>query len=196
MNPEATGPVERLSFLRDRPNADGLPVIERIHASFGFVPNFFRVQAGRPELIEAQLGLIEGVIGQPGALTRRQKEYIFLICSAANLSTYCVTVHCEIVRMLGIEGPEPEQVALDHHAANLPLSVKALLNFAEKLNRQPHHIGEADIDALRTFGYSEEQIMEAVLMVGVSRFTNVVSLGLGLAPDFDNPALNRALAGR
>jgi len=52
-----------------------------------------------------------------GALTRRQKEYIFLVCSAANLSTYCVTAHCEMVRMLGLEGPEPEQIAVDHTAA-------------------------------------------------------------------------------
>jgi len=44
------------------------------------------------------------------------------VCSAANLSTYCVTAHCEIVRILGIEGPEPEQIALDH------TSTKRLLN--------------------------------------------------------------------
>ena len=48
----------------------------------------------------------------------------------ANLSTYCVTAHCEMVRMLGIEGPEPEQIAFHHTAANLPIAMKALLNFA------------------------------------------------------------------
>lgn len=189
MTTEATEPLGPLSFLRDSPAVDGLPVMERIQAGFGFLPNFFRVQARRPELIEAELSLIEGVIARPGALSRQHKEYIFLVCSAANLSTYCVTAHCEIVGMLGIDGPEPEQVAIDHTATNLSLAMKALLNFAAKLNRQPQAIGEADIDALRTFGYSEDEIMEAVLVVGVARFTNVVSLGLGLVPDFDNPAL-------
>ena len=72
-----------------------------------------------------------------GALTRPQKEYIFPVCSAANLSTYCVTAHCEMVRMPGIQGPEPERVALDHTAANIPIVLKALLNFAAKLNARP-----------------------------------------------------------
>ena len=72
-----------------------------------------------------------------GALAREQKEYIFLVCSAANLSTYCVTAHCEIIRMLKIEGPEPEQIALDHMATDLPIVDKALLNFSLKLNNHP-----------------------------------------------------------
>jgi uncharacterized peroxidase-related enzyme len=107
------------------------------------------------------------------------------VCSAANLSTYCVTAHCEMVRMLGIEGPEPEQIAFDHTAANIPLPLKALLNFAAKLNKQPTKISKRDIDTLRTYGYTDEQIMEAVLMVGLAKFANFVSFGLGTAPDFD-----------
>ena len=79
----------------------------------------FRAQTLRPDLIEAELALIGGTMVKEGALTRRNKEYIFLVCSAANLSTYCVTAHCEIVRMLGIHGPEPERVALDHNRTNI-----------------------------------------------------------------------------
>jgi uncharacterized peroxidase-related enzyme len=107
------------------------------------------------------------------------------VCSAANLSTYCVTAHCEIVRMLGIEGPEPEQIAVDHTATNIPVVLKALLNFAAKLNAQPTRISKRDIDALHTYGYSDEQILETVLTVGLAQFANCVSFGLGAAPDFD-----------
>ena len=76
------------------------------------------------------------ILIKEGALTRKQKEYIFLVCSAANLSTYCVTAHCEIVRMLGIEGPEPEQIAVDYTALNLPITLKALLNFATQAEQR------------------------------------------------------------
>src|SRR5262249_10198678 len=95
---------------------------------FGFIPNFFRAQTLRPDLIDAEAGLVSAILVKEGALTRRQKEYIFLVCSAGNLSTYCVTAHCEIVRMLGIEGPEPEQIALDHTVSDIPNSEKALLD--------------------------------------------------------------------
>ncbi len=109
----------------------------------------------RPDLIDAEVQLVDAILIKEGALTRRQKEYIFLVCSAANLSTYCVTAHCEIIRMMKVEGPEPEQIALDHTATNLPIVDKALLNFALKLNNHPLKISQSDIDALRTYDFTE-----------------------------------------
>ena len=126
------------------------------------------------------------ILLKEGALTRQQREYVFLVCSAANMSTYCVTAHCEIVRMLGIAGPEPEQIALDHTSTSLAATLKALLNFAVKLNDQPTKIARQDIDALRTYGFSDEQIMEAVVVVGFAKFANFVAFGLGTVPDFDS----------
>jgi uncharacterized peroxidase-related enzyme len=175
-----------MSYLRPDPTDEPeIPTLGLIQNTFGFVPNFFRAQTIRPDLIDAEVQLIGALLVQEGALTRQQKEYIFLVCSAANLSTYCVTAHCEIVRMLGMGGPVPEQIAIDYTAADLPLSWKALLHFAAKLNREPTKVRGRDIDALRTYGYSDEQILEAVLMVGLAQFANVVSSGLGTAPDFD-----------
>ena len=161
------------------------PTLRAIKDSFGFVPNFYRAQTMRPDLIEAEAQLVNAILVKEGALTRQQKEYIFLVCSAANLSTYCLSAHCEMVRMLGIEGPEPEQIALDHTAAKIPIGLKALLNFAAKLNGQATKITKRDVDVLRTYGYNDQQIMEAVLMVGLAKFANFVSFGLGTAPDFD-----------
>ena len=164
-----------------------------IRRAFGFLPNFFRAQTLRPDLIEAELDLIGSIMMKEGELTRKQKEYIFLVCSAANLSTYCVTAHCEIVRMLGIDGPEPEQVAIDHNRADIPVADKALLNFALKLDQQPKKVDAYDIDALRTYGFSDTQILEAIVMVGVSKFSNLVSFGLGTQVDFE-PTVKLAAA--
>ena len=161
------------------------PTLRAIKDSFGFVPNFYRAQTMRPDLIDAEAQLVNAILVKEGALTRQQKEYIFLVSSAANLSTYCLTAHCEMVRMLGIEGPEPEQIALDYTAAKIPIGLKALLNFAAKLNGQPTKITKRDVDVLRTYGYNDQQIMEAVLMVGLAKFANFVAFGLGTAPDFD-----------
>jgi len=170
------GPVDEGAF----------PPFAEIRKAFGFLPNFFRAQTWRPDLIEAEIGLIGGAMVKEGALARRQKEYIFLVTSAANMSTYCVTAHCEIVRMLGIHGPEPEQIALNHNATDIPVADKALLNFALKLNATPSKIDADDIEGLRTYDFTDQQILEAIVMVGVSQFANVVSFGLGTVPDFDS----------
>ena len=165
---------------------DNLGVFAEIKTAFGFVPNFFRAQTMRTDLVEAEACLLNTILEKEGALPRKHKEYIFLVCSAANLSTYCVTAHCEIVRMLKIEGPEPEQIAFDHTATKLPIPIKALLNFVLKLNNQPARVSRGDVEALRTYGYSDQQIMEAVVVVGMAKFTNFIAFGLGTVPDFDS----------
>jgi uncharacterized peroxidase-related enzyme len=152
---------------------------------FGFIPNLFRAQSLRPDLIEAESALVWTILLKEKALARAQKEYIFLVCSAANLSTYCVTAHCEIVRGLGLSGPRPEQIAVDHNHTDLPVSDKALLNFALKLNRQSSGIAQKDIQGLRTYGFTDEQILEAVVTVGLAKFANLLSFGFGAVPDFE-----------
>jgi uncharacterized peroxidase-related enzyme len=176
-----------MSYLREvPPDEKTASTFEAIRGAFGFIPNFFRAQTMRPDFVDTEVGLMGAILLKEGALTRQQKEYLFLVCSAANMSTYCVTAHCEIVRMLGIDGPEPEQVALDHASTNLPVALKALLNFAVKLNGQPTKVSLPDIEALRTYGFSDEQIMEAVVVVGFAKFANFVAFGLGTVPDFNS----------
>jgi uncharacterized peroxidase-related enzyme len=176
-----------MSYVQEEPLTEtNYPPFAEIKSTFGFIPNFFRAQSMRTDLIESELGLVDTILVKDGALTRQQKEYIFLVCSARNLSTYCITAHCEMVRILGIAGPEPEQIAVDHTATQLPLVMKALLNFAAKLTSQPTKVTRADIDALRTYGYTDQQIMESVVVVGFAKFANYIAFGLGTLPDFDN----------
>src|SRR5581483_1898597 len=183
-----------MGYLREEAlDETNFPVFARVKERFGFIPNLYRAQTMRPDLIEAQAALGNTLLGKEGALTRQQKEYIFLVCSAANLSTYCVTAHCEIIRMLGIEGPEPEQIAVDHTATNMPMVLKALLNFAKKLTNHPTKIGQNDIDALRTFGYRDEQILEAVALVGFAKYANFLASGLGTLPYFDSIKIQQVL---
>ena len=87
--------------------------------------------------------------------------------------------------MLGIEGPEPEQIALDHTASDILDSEKALLNVAVKLNNHPREVSSADIDELRAHGFADQHILEMVIMVGLAKFANFVAFGLGTVPDFD-----------
>jgi uncharacterized peroxidase-related enzyme len=176
-----------MSYLRNQPyDEKDFPAFAAIREQLGFLPNFFLAQTARPDMIDAEMTLTGNLLLKEGALARRQKEYIFLVCSAANLSTYCVTAHCEIVRMLRLEGPEPEQIAIDYVHAKIPVADKALLNFCSKLNGQASKIGPSDVEALRTYGFSEQQILEAVLLVGWAKFANTIAFGLGTVPDFEN----------
>jgi uncharacterized peroxidase-related enzyme len=174
-----------MSYIREAPFVEEEhPTLRLIKKDYGFIPNYFKAQTLRPDLIDAQVQLVEAILLKEGALSRQLKEYVFLVCSAANLSTYCVTAHCEIIRMLKIEGPEPEQIALDHMSTDLPIVDKALLNFTLKLNNHPLKVTQDDIDDLRTYDFSDQQIYEAVMCVGLAKLANYVGFGLGTVPDY------------
>jgi uncharacterized peroxidase-related enzyme len=185
-----------MTYLKNDPyHPNQFPQFADVKERIGFVPNFYVAQTARPDLINAEMELMAGLLLREGALPRRQKEYIFLVCSAANLSTYCVTAHCEIVRMLKLEGPEPEQIALDYAHSKISIPDKALLNFCSKLNNKPLDFNATDVESLRTFGFTEAQILEAVLLTGFAKFANAVGFGLGTVPDFHNVEIKRALEG-
>ena len=51
-----------MSYLREAPlDEDNYPLFAAIKSAFGFVPNFYRAQTMRPDLVEARGGRIKAV---------------------------------------------------------------------------------------------------------------------------------------
>jgi RNA polymerase sigma-70 factor (ECF subfamily) len=155
--------------------------------SHGFIPNFFRAQTARPDLIGPEAEAIVGILLPEDVLCRRHKEYLLLVISAANLNSYCVAAHCNLLRGLGITPEEGDQIAVDYREANLPDADTALLDFAMKLAVRPSEFRREDIDRLLQLGFSEEQILESVAVIALNNFANTVQMGLGIEPDFEPP---------
>jgi len=180
-----------MGFLKQPDLPDTFGPIAALRQNLGFVPGLFLAQSLKPEYIEAQVQLVS-VIPREDKLSRRQKESIAVVCSAANLNTYCVTSHCEMLKGMGVDEEELTQIAVDHRYADLPAADVALLDFALKLNEHAGQITAEDIDALRGHGFSDEQILEAVAMTAYTSFFNTLALGLGVLPDFEPKPLRRA----
>ena len=104
-----------------------------VQKSHGYIPNFFRAQTLRPDLLEAELEAVARILLPEDTLTRVQKECILLAVSAANLNSYCVAVHCNMLRGLGMPAEEGDQIAVNHHESQLSEPDRALIDFAVKL---------------------------------------------------------------
>jgi len=186
--PSNHGSREKVSFLDSvYRSPKTFEPFELILSSHGFIPNYFRAQTARPDLLKAEAEAIVGVLHPEDVLSRRMKEYILLVVSAANLNSYCVAVHCNLLRGLGITPEEGDQIALDYREANLPESERAMLDFSLRITQRPREIHRDDVDRLRTFGFSEVQILECVVTTALNNFANTVQMGLGIEPDFDPP---------
>jgi len=173
-----------VSFLPEEDEPTNTPALQIFKQHLGLLPRVFRAQMSRPDVVDSQAKLIETLLFAKGALTRVQKEFILLAVSGANQNIYFPAVHSQTLKFLGVEPEVAHQITLDHPQPNLSDQDIALLDFARRLAQQPHTVAADDVEQLRVRGFSEEQILEAVLMVGLTNLLNVVQMGLGTEPDF------------
>jgi RNA polymerase sigma-70 factor (ECF subfamily) len=180
---QTKGPYVRAPYMNPK-TFEPFAILLRTH---GFIPNFFRSQTLRADLLAAEAEAVSKILLPEDILTRLQKECILLAVSAANLNSYCVAVHCNMLRGLGLPSEEGDQIAVNHHESGLSQSDKALLDFAVKLGARSSEFSGEDIASLRNVGFSEEQILECVVVTALNNFANVLQLGLGIEPDFEPP---------
>ncbi|HEU4506620.1 MAG TPA: peroxidase-related enzyme [Pyrinomonadaceae bacterium] len=173
-----------MGFLPDIDDAPAAESVSTLKRNFGLIPKIFRAQLLRPDLVDAQVHLLDQLLFAKGALSRLQKEFILLAVSAENKNSYFPALHCQTLQFLGVKPEQSQQVTIDHREANLPAHEVALLDFARKLASQPHSISGTDVETLRRSDFNDEQILEAVLMVGLTQLLNCIQMGLGTEPDF------------
>jgi uncharacterized peroxidase-related enzyme len=167
----------------DEASPDLKKAYEAIRGEFGFVPNFMQAIGRQPELIAGQLAIADAVL-QPGALSRELKEQIGMVVSGINSSSYCIAIHMELLRKMGIEKQIGKRLATDYENAPAGEKEKVLFRFADKLTRKPYDFSRKDADAVRAAGWDEQALFETVMTVAYFNYINAVSIGLGLVADF------------
>jgi RNA polymerase sigma-70 factor (ECF subfamily) len=173
-----------MGFLPEKDDVSNGEALAELKRNFGLVPKFYRAQLLRPDLVAAQVRLLDQLLFEKGALTRLQKEFILLAVSGENNNSYFPALHCQTLQFLGVKPEQSQQVAIDHRGASLPAADVVLLDFARKLVSEPLLITDSDVDSLRKSSLTDEQILEAVVMVGFTQFLNCIQMGLGTEPDF------------
>jgi RNA polymerase sigma-70 factor, ECF subfamily len=157
---------------------------------YGFIPNLFRVQSVRPDLVEAEAGALAHIMLSEDLLSRIQKEQILVTVSAANLNTYCFTMGCQILSVLGALPGDANEIIEHQHLGDLSPADKTLLDETVKLAAQVKRSrGRFDGERLRTLGFSKPQIVEAVAVAGLANFLNTLQAGVGAVPDFPPPRI-------
>jgi RNA polymerase sigma-70 factor, ECF subfamily len=156
-----------------------------LREQFGFVPNLYRLQNTLPEVLDAEVRLLEAVLFAEGGLNRVQKECILLAVSAANLNTYCATLHSQVLSILGIPLEESDRIVKDHRTSALSAIDRVLLDETRKLASLPGRSSQRfETERLCTQGFTELQVVEAVVVSGLANLLNTVQAGIGAVSDF------------
>ena len=149
----------------------------------GEVPNHFYIEMNFPELLKAKLGTTK-VLWQLGELCMPEIQHVGIAVSKANGCPYCTAAFCTILNYGQQTDEEYTKQFLEEGTAALSdPRLKALVEFALKVNLSPKDITDEDVAQLREVGLTDKGIVQLIHLV--SDFASYNRLNLALNTDYD-----------
>ena len=157
----STPPISRYPI----PKLDELPADIRarildVQEKSGFIPNVFLALAHRPAEWRAFFAFHDALMEKDSGLSKAEREMIVVATSNANGCQYCVVAHGAILRIRAKNPLVADQVAINHHKADITPRQKAMLDFAMKVALDSAAIGDADFATLHEHGFNDEDIWD------------------------------------
>ncbi len=165
--------------------------ILKVQEKSGFVPNVFLALAHRPDEFRAFFAYHDALMERESGVTKAEREMIVVAVAGANGCQYCVVAHGAILRVRAKNPVIADQVAINYREADITPRQRALLDFALKVAEDSRAIDERDFDALRGYGFADEDIWD---IAGVSAFfslSNRLANFLALRPNDEFHLLGR-----
>jgi uncharacterized peroxidase-related enzyme len=149
-------------------------------ARWGYLPNYAAAFASRPEVARAWSALNVAV---RDGMDRRRFEVATVAAAQALRSTYCTTAHATFLRDVCDDEATMLSLAADPEGGSLDATDQAVLAFARKVARAAATIDEQDVDALRSVGLTDNDIVDVVFAVAARCFFATVLDGVGVHAD-------------
>ena len=143
-----------------------------------------KILAHRPDMLKAFLPFYASV-GR--SLERRLYELVYIRVSMINECRYCTQHHLASSKRVGVTQDDWSKLKEGQYGV-FNEKEEAALDFADKLTRDPHAIGDEDIAALKVH-FSEAEIVDLDLLVGLANLTNRLTDPLGADLEFPEEKL-------
>ena len=169
--------------INDLPEDIKAKVLE-VQAKAGFVPNVFLALARRPAEWRAFFAYHDALmLKEEGSLTKGDREMIVTATSAANHCLYCVVAHGAILRIYEKKPMVADQVAVNHHKADISPRQKAMLDFAMKVCLASHEVSDDDFAPLHAHGFSDEDIWDIAAITAFFGLSNRMASFSNMQPN-------------
>src|SRR5678816_1620131 len=179
MHPVSRFPVPELDTLPE----DIRTRIVAVHEKAGFIPNVFLAWAHRPEEFRAFFAYHDALLEKAGGLTKAEREMIVVATSALNHCHYCVIAHGAILRIRAKQPLLADQVAVNYLNADLTPRQRVMLDFGVKVAERSHAVSDADIEALRGHGMTDDEIWDIGAIAALFALSNRMANLLALRPN-------------
>lgn len=164
---------------------------DKCRDKLGMVPNVLRAYSLRPAKFRTFTRLYNELMLGDSGLSKLEREMIAVVVSSANRCYYCLVAHGQAVRHLSGDPQLGEMLAINYRVAELEPRSRAMLDFAWKLTTSPHLIEEADRDALRAAGFTEEEVFDVADTAAFFNMSNRMAAAVDMIPNPEYHGMDR-----
>jgi uncharacterized peroxidase-related enzyme len=147
------------------------PMLEAVKKQLGVVPNLFR-------LLGVSKSSLAGFLNQSGALGDsslggQTAERIALAVAEINGCSYCLSAHTYLAKH--VAKLDDAEIALNREGGSSNAKADAAVRFAAKVVAMRGHVTDADVQAVKSAGFSDAEILDIVSVVALNTLTNYVN---------------------
>lgn len=172
---------------KDKATKEVKEIYGAIEKTFGRVPNIFQNMGNSAAALRGFLELNKAT--EATSLTPKLREEISLAASQSNQCNYCLSAHTAAAQASGVSDQE---IILARKGQSKDPKTQAILNFVKAVVEKRGHMSDQDIKKLKTSGVSDQELVEIVLIIATTTFTNYFNqitetkIDFPVAPEIQN----------
>ena len=172
----------------DQTPAASRPLLDAVNKQLGVVPNLMKVLANSPAALGGYLNL-SGALGK-GTIGAKTGERIALAVAEFNRCSYCLAAHTYLGKNLA--KLDDAEIAANRSGTSSDAKADAAVRFAVNVAQERGHVSDAAVQAVKSAGYTDGEVMEIVLHVALNTLTNYVNTVAQTEIDFPVVEMRKA----
>ena len=169
-----------IELLAEEQAGDAQDLFDADRALRGYLPNYTRAFAHRPDVYRAWRGLLRAVTAN---MDERRYELATLAAARRLRSSYCMLAHGKVLADKFLTEGEVAAIAHAEPTAALDDAERAVMGLADKVAADAASVTREDVERLRAHGLSDAEIADVVLAAAARCFFSKTLDGLGVEPD-------------
>lgn len=172
----------------DQTPAASRPLLQAVNKQLGVVPNLMKVLGNSPAALGGYLSL-SGALGK-GTVGAATGERIALAIAEINRCGYCLAAHTYLGK--NVAKLDDAEITANRKGTSTDAKADAAVRFAADVAQARGHVSNAAVQAVKSAGYTDADVMEIVAHVALNTLTNYVNEVAQTEIDFPLVELLRA----
>ncbi|CAN5499110.1 carboxymuconolactone decarboxylase family protein [soil metagenome] len=165
---------------RDQVSTQNQQLFDTLQKGLGFVPNLYATFGLSDNGLGAYLAFQQSQT--KGAFKAKEREAINLTVSQANNCVYCLAAHTALGKMNGFTDEQMLQLRAGH--ASFDSKLDALVKLAKSITETKGHPATELVDNYIAAGYTQNSVIDLILMVGDKIISNYLHSITQIPVDF------------